>query len=81
MRAATAIAALMIALLPAVAYAQKTQRSDADKKTDQEIERAYKDVMSATGTGGGGATRGPAPKGDPWGTIRPTTSDSGAGKK
>jgi hypothetical protein len=80
MRAAAAIAALMIALLPAVAYAQKTQRSDADKKTDQEIERAYKDVMGATGTGGG-TTQGPAPKSDPWGTIRPTTSDSGTAKK
>jgi hypothetical protein len=79
MRAATAIAALMIALLPAVAYAQKTQRSDADKKTDQEIERAYKDVMRATGSGGG-ATQAPAPKSDPWGTIRPTANDSNAKK-
>jgi hypothetical protein len=79
MRAAAAIAALMIALLPAVAHAQKTQRSDADKKSDQEIEKAYKDVMRATGTGSG-ATQGPAPKSDPWGTIRPSATDSNAKK-
>ncbi len=70
------IAAMMIALLPAIAYSQDhkpaTTRSDEQKKEDAEIEKAYREVMK-----GGKGQVAPAPaKTDPWQTIRPATGDS-----
>src|SRR5208282_2672615 len=48
-----AIAAIMIALLPASAYAQQqkgppTAKSDSEKKRDAEIDQAYRQVIKGT---------------------------------
>jgi hypothetical protein len=72
MKALTA-AATIIALLTTSAYAQQenkaplTRRSDAEKKNDAEIDKAYR---AATDRG-----QTPAPKTDPWQTVRPATGD------
>ena len=72
------IAAVMIALLPASAYAQEhqpaTQRSDAEKRQDAEIEKAYEQVMKGVNA------QTPASKYDPWGTVR-NTDNHGAKKQ
>ena len=70
-----AIAAIMIALLPASAYAQQqkgppTAKSDSEKKRDAEIDQAYRQVIKGTD----GKVK-PA-KVDPWQSIRPADSDS-----
>ena len=71
------IAAMMIALLPASAYSQEhqpaTTRTDAQKKADAEIEKAY---QQATKGMKGQATSAPAKPWDPWQTVRPATGDS-----
>jgi hypothetical protein len=64
-----AIAAMMIALLPASAFAQQqqgplTSRSDADKKTDAEIDEGYRKALKRT-------VITPAAPRDPWGAVRP----------
>jgi hypothetical protein len=69
------IAALMIALLPVSAYAQKdkgplTARTEKEMKDDKEIDRAYRETIRRTGGSG------PAAKSDPWQTIRPPGTDS-----
>jgi hypothetical protein len=71
MKALTA-AATIVALLTTSAYAQEnktplTRRSDAEKKIDAEIDKAYR---AATDRG-----QTAAPKIDPWGTVRPPTAD------
>ena len=68
------IAAMMIALLPAIAYSQDhkpaTSRTDEQKKEAADIEKAYQQVTK-------GVKPAPAPaKTDPWQTIRPATGDS-----
>lgn len=72
-----AIAALMIALLPATAYPQEeeqkgpmTARTDKQKKIDAEIDKAYQDAVKRQ------RDNGPAPKSDPWQTIRPAGGDN-----
>jgi hypothetical protein len=71
MRALTATA-MIIAFLTTSAFAQQerqtTRRSDAEKKEDAEVDKAYKAV-----TGGGQAPA--APKKDPWQTVRPVAAD------
>jgi hypothetical protein len=69
-----AIAAVMIAMLPASAFAQTTQRTDDQKKKDQEIQKAYDQVIRDT------KSLAPPPssssKSDPWGSLRPAASDN-----
>jgi hypothetical protein len=69
-----AIAAVMIALLPASAFAQTTQRTDDQKKKDAEIQKAYDQVIRDT------KSQAPPPsnntKSDPWGNLRPAASDN-----
>jgi hypothetical protein len=66
-----AIAALMLALLPAAsAYAEGDKpvtqtRTDEQKKEDDANERAYKQVIKAT------EGKAPASKNDPWHQVRP----------
>ena len=73
MKALTATA-MMLALLTASAHAQQdnkgplTRRSDAEKQMDADIDKAYR---AATDRGQAPA----APKKDPWGTVRPATTD------
>jgi len=72
MRRVTAIATVMIALLPAIAYAEgdkaATQtRTDEQKKEDDASERAYQEVIKATE----GTKPKPMPKIDPWHQVRP----------
>ena len=67
-----AIAAMMIALVSAPAFAQqqqgpKTTRSDADKKMDADIDADYQKTLKRTGSA-------PAAPRDPWGTVRPAGS-------
>jgi len=65
-------AATIIALLTTSAYAQEskaplTRRSDSEKKNDADIDKAYR---AATDRG-----QTPAPKIDPWQTVRPAPPD------
>jgi hypothetical protein len=66
-----AIAAMMIALLSVSADAQqrgpRTTRSDEDKRTDAEIDKAYQNAIKNTGDKGR-----PVAIQDPWGTVRPS---------
>ena len=68
-----AIAAIVLGLLPATAYSQEEQqqkptlRTDAQKREDAEIEKAYKEMIGRTK---GQAQPAPA-KPDPWQTVRP----------
>lgn len=73
------IAVIMLAWLPAAAQAQHGNdpfinqpgvKSDAQKKIDADIDKAYHDTMKKTGGGQ------PSAKGDPWGTLRPAASDN-----
>jgi hypothetical protein len=68
------MAAAMIAVLPAPAYAQDkgppTVRSDQEKKRDAEIEKAYKDAIKRTGNAA------PAAPSDPWQSVRPSPADN-----
>jgi len=65
---------MMIAILPVSAYAQDkgplTVRSDAEKKKDAEIEKAYKDAIKRTGND---AKAAPS---DPWQSVRPSATDN-----
>jgi hypothetical protein len=67
------IAAILIASLPAAAYAQgktpPTVRDESEKKKDAEIDKAYKETMKRVD----GNTQ-PTKPADPWSSIRPTTS-------
>jgi hypothetical protein len=72
MKALTATA-MIIAFLTTSAFAQQserqtTRRSDAEKKEDADVDKAYK---AATDRGQAPA----APKKDPWHTVRPATTD------
>ena len=68
------IVAMLIAFAPAAAYAQKksiTARTDEQTKHDAEIDQAYRNALSGTGS-----KKLPAPaKVDPWQTVRPTGTD------
>ena len=71
MRALT-VTAMIIAFLTTSAFAQQsekqtTRRSDSEKKNDAEIDKAYR---AATDRG-----EAPAPKADPWQTVRPAPAD------
>ena len=71
-----AITAMMIALLPASAYAQgdappTSSRTDQQKKEDAEIEKAYQEMIKRSK---GPAAPAPA-KSDPWHTVRPADGD------
>jgi hypothetical protein len=68
-------AAMMFALFPVSAYAQRdkgppTARTEKEMKDDKEIDRAYRETMKRTGS------NGQAAKSDPWQTIRPPGTDS-----
>ena len=68
------VAAMIIALLPAPASAQApkgsaTERTDADKRKDAEIDKAYRDALKRNSVS-------PAAKVDPWQTIRPADTDA-----
>jgi len=69
------IAAIMIALLPAAAYAQApprgspTARTDAQKKHDAEIDKAYREAVKSDAS-----AKLPPP--DPWQTVRPAPTDT-----
>ncbi len=68
-----AIAAIVLALVTAPALAQqgggRTTRTDEQKKTDAEIDRAYRRTMQATGNK-------PQPVvNDPWGKVRTSPGD------
>jgi hypothetical protein len=72
MKALTATA-MIIAFLTTSAIAQQTERqttrrSDAEKKEDAEVDKAYKAVT-------GGVPAPAAPKKDPWQTVRPVAAD------
>ena len=70
------IAAMMIALLPATAYSQHqpaTARTDAQKKEDAEIEKAYQEVTKGKK---GQAAPAKTDPWDPWHTIRPAAGGS-----
>ena len=76
------IVATMITLLPATAYAQTGRqqdparnqspfaRTDAQKKKDAEVEKAYEEVLKADK-----AHTAPV-KADPWQSIRPAGDDT-----
>jgi len=69
MRALTVITALLFALatLPASAQQRTTVRTDSEKKTDKEVDDAYR-----------AATRGAptqATKVDPWSKVRPADNE------
>jgi hypothetical protein len=71
-----AIAAMMIGFLPAAAYSQEqekkpTLRSDAQKREDAEIEKAYREMIGRTK----GQTKSTPAKPDPWQTVRPAADD------
>jgi hypothetical protein len=68
-----AIAAIMIALLSASAFAQqpRTSRTDDQKKADTEIDKAYQNVLK--NTGGDKGKSAPVQQ-DPWGAVRPSTA-------
>jgi hypothetical protein len=74
-----AIAAVMIALLPAPTYAQEkgppTARTDAEKKRAAEIEKAYKDTLNRMDNGKSAA---PA---DPWQDVRPAPATADTSKR
>jgi hypothetical protein len=64
---------MIIAFLTASAFAQEnkgppTRRTDAQKQEDADIDKAYK---AATDRG----PAPPAPKTDPWQTVRPATPE------
>lgn len=71
------IVALMITLLPATAYSQRGsqsqssgqpspfERTEAQKKKDAEVERAYQQSLKAN------AAQTPPAKSDPWHSVRP----------
>jgi Ni/Co efflux regulator RcnB len=68
------IAAVLVALVPAPVLAQApkgapTERTDADKKRDAEIDKAYRDSLKRNSVA-------PPAKSDPWGTIRPANTDT-----
>ncbi len=67
-------AAVMIAMLPVTASAQDkgplTARTDAEKKKDAEIEKAYKDAIKKAG---GEPHAAPS---DPWQSVRPAPADN-----
>ena len=70
------VAAVLLALLPLAASAQQhtqvTKRSDADKRRDAEIEKAYKDTIKRMDVSK------PSTPVDPWQAVRqtPAASDS-----
>jgi hypothetical protein len=69
------IAAMMMALLPASAYAQQskgplTARTEKEMKEDKDIDKAYRDAIKRNGGDGQAAKR------DPWQTIRPPDTDN-----
>ena len=69
-----AIAAVMIALLPASAFGEsETARTDEQKKKDAEIQKAYEQVIRDTKNQAPPASN---TKSDPWGNLRPATSDN-----
>jgi hypothetical protein len=70
-----AIAAIMIVLLPASAFAEEehgpaTARTDSEKKSDAAIDKAYQDAVKRMDGSGK-----PVKVDDPWQTIRPAPSD------
>ena len=70
-----AIAAVMILLLHESAFAQSkagpaTVRSDAERKQDAEIDKAYQDAVKRSNLGARPA------KVDPWQTVRPADTDN-----
>ncbi len=71
------IAAIMMVLLPAAAYAQDnkdkgplTVKSEKEKKIDAEIDKAYQESLKREG-----GIKQPV-KVDPWQAIRPAGDDS-----
>jgi hypothetical protein len=69
-----AIAAMMIAVLSASALAQqrgggRTARTDEQKRTDAEVDKAYQNVIRNTGD-----KSQAAPVQDPWGLVRNNSS-------
>jgi hypothetical protein len=68
-----ALAGMMIAVLAAPALAQQrgpmTTRTDEQKKTDADIDRAYQRAVKSTGD------KGKAAPTDPWQTVRPPSND------
>jgi uncharacterized membrane protein len=68
------MAAAMMTVLPVSAYAQEkgppTARSEAEKKRDAEIEKAYKDAIKRMGND---AKAAPS---DPWQSVRPPANDT-----
>lgn len=70
-----AIAAIMIALLPASAFAEEhtgppTARTDSEKKNDEAIDKAYRDTMKRMDSSTA------VKSDDPWQTIRPAPGDN-----
>jgi hypothetical protein len=67
-----AIAAMMIVLLPASAYAQRsvTARTESEQKRDAAVDREYQDTLKRM------KAREQATKTDPWQTVRPPTADN-----
>jgi len=70
-----AIAAVMILLLHESAFAQSksgpaTVRSDAERKQDAEIDKAYQEAVKRSNLGVHPA------KADPWQTVRPADGDN-----
>jgi hypothetical protein len=63
------IAAILFVLLPVSAYAQNqdppTARTDAEKKHDAEVNKAYQDALKRMGDSGQPANT------DPWQSVRP----------
>jgi len=74
-----AIAAVMIALLPAPTYAQEegpaTARTDKEKKQDAETYKAYQDTLKRMNV------TGPAAPADPWQDVRPAPATTATSKR
>jgi hypothetical protein len=74
------IIALMVALLPAAAYAQAarpskgplTERTDDEKKNDEAIDKAYQEQLKNPQF----SKQSAKSSSDPWGSIRPADSDT-----
>jgi hypothetical protein len=67
-----AIAAMMIVLLSASAYAQEralTARTDSEKKHDAAVDREYQDTLKRL------KIRDQSNKADPWQTVRQPADD------
>jgi hypothetical protein len=73
-----AIIAMIIALLPASAYAQQralTARTDSEQKHDAAVDKDYQDTLKRM------KAQGQSTKADPWQTVRPSPAADNSPKR